>query len=89
MVYANFQTLNLPGNWVILTGRLGSIVATFTNVGLRNGDGTGTVVHGVPGVALTSVYPAINAAFTDAEVTVNAISALAAGTFTSTVVDFN
>jgi hypothetical protein len=89
MVYGTFQTLNLPGNWVILTGRLGSIVATFTNVGLRNGDGSGTVVHGVPGVALTSVYPAINGAFTDAEVTVNAISALAAGTFTSTVVDFN
>jgi hypothetical protein len=89
MVYANYQTYGLAGNWIILTGRLGSIVATMTNVKISNGDGSDEVIHGVPGVSITSVYPTINGAFTDPQISVNAISALAAGTFTSTVVDFN
>jgi hypothetical protein len=88
-VYGTYQTYGLAGNWIILTGRLGSIVATLTNVKISNGDGSDEVIHGVPGVALTSVYPTINGAFTDPQISVNAISALAAGTFTSTVVDFN
>jgi hypothetical protein len=88
-VYGTFQTYGLAGNWIILTGAMGSIVGTTISVQLKNGDGTGVETYAVPGVSIASVYPAINAALTDPLITVNAISALAAGTFTSTVVDFN
>ena len=89
MVYGTYQTYGLAGNWIILTGRLGSIVATLTNVKIANGDLSEEEIFGVPGVSITSVYPAINKAVVDPQISVNAISALAAGTFTSTVVDFN
>ena len=87
-VFANFQPFGLSGNVIILSGSLGSIVAT-TLANKFKGDTQAEVTVNVPGVSVASSYPAINAPFTNPQWTINSISALAAAKITVTYVDFN
>jgi hypothetical protein len=83
------QSLGVPGNIIILTARMGSIVATTlenTFFGDNNKDG---VTFDVPGTHASSVYPVINLPFTDVYWDVKSIAATAAARVSITYVDFN
>ena len=82
-----FQSLDLPGNIIVLTAKLGSIVATQTDIYLK-GTTQSVSTHPTPGTAAASVYPIINLPFTDILWDINSIAATAAARVTVTYVQF-
>jgi hypothetical protein len=85
-----FKTVGVSGKIIILTGVMGSIVATTLDNTFRSGDDAGTeVTFAIPGTSLSSGPVDILLPFTDAKVDVNSIAATSAGSVIITLVDFN
>jgi hypothetical protein len=87
-VIGTFQTLGISGNIIILTGVLGSIVATETNCSF-DGDNEPVFTIGLTGTSLSSGPKDINKPYTNAIWDIAAIAATAAATITFTYADFN
>ena len=83
-----FKTVGVAGNIIILTGVMGSIVATTLNNTFK-GDTQSPYVVGLPGTSLSSGPVDINLPFTNAVWDIASIAATAAGNVTITYVDFN
>jgi hypothetical protein len=83
-----FKTVGVAGNIIILTGVMGSIVATTLNNTFR-GDTQSDFTIGLPGTSLSSGPVDINLPFTNAVWDIASIAATAAGNVTITYVDFN
>ena len=83
-----FKTIGIDGNIIILTGVMGSIVAT-TLENTFKGDNQEPFVIGLPGTSLSSGPLNINLPFTNAMWDIASIAATAAGNVTITYVDFN
>ena len=83
-----FKTIGIDGNIIILTGVMGSIVATTLNNTFK-GDNQEPFVIGLPGTSLSSGPLNINLPFTNAMWDIASIAATAAGNVTITYVDFN
>jgi hypothetical protein len=83
-----FKSVGVAGNIIILTGVMGSIVATTLENKFR-GTGQAEFAIGLPGTSLSSGPKDINLPFTDAEWDITSIAATAAGNVTITYVDFN
>jgi hypothetical protein len=86
-VIGTYQSLGVPEKVIILTGVLGSIVATETNCSF-GGDNEPVFTIGLTGTSLSSGPKAINKPYTNAVLDVNAIAATAAAALTFTFVDF-
>jgi len=82
------QSLAVAGNIIILTAKMGSIVATTLENTFFGATQTGSTFD-VPGTHAASVYPVINLPFTDVYWDVKSIAATAAARVTITYVDFN
>ena len=87
-VIGTFQSLGVSGKMILLTGVLGSIVATATNCSF-DGDNEPVFTIGLTGTSLSSGPKAINKPYTNALWDIAAIAATAAATITFTYVDFN
>jgi hypothetical protein len=83
-----FKTSGITGNIIILTGVMGSIVAT-TLANTFRGDGQDDYSIGLPGTSLSSGPVAINLPFTNMSWDIASIAATAAGNVTITYADFN
>jgi hypothetical protein len=86
-IIGTFQSLGVPEKVIILTGVLGSIVATPTNCSF-DGDNEPVFTIGLTGTSLSSGPKDINKPYTNAVLDVNAIAATAAAALTFTFVDF-
>jgi hypothetical protein len=85
-----FKTAGIAGNIIILTGVMGSIVATTLVNTFRSGDDAGTEVDfNIPGTSLSSGAIPILLPFTNLKWDIASIAATAAGNVTITYVDFN
>tara|TARA_R110000851_G_scaffold57296_1_gene133504 strand:- start:9643 stop:11109 length:1467 start_codon:yes stop_codon:yes gene_type:complete len=85
-----FKTVGVAGKIIILTGVMGSIVATTLDNTFRSGDDAGTeATFALPGTSLSSGPIDILLPFTDAKWDINSIAATAAGNVTITYADFN
>jgi hypothetical protein len=91
VVIGSYVSMGIPGNIIILTGVLGSIVATATNGWIRSSgdahDANGYFAF--TGTSATSGPIPVNKAYTNAEWDLNAIAATAAAALTISYVDFN
>ena len=83
-----FKPVGVAGNIIILTGVMGSIVATTLNNTFK-GDTQAPFTIGLPGTSLSSGPLDINLPFTNAVWDIASIAATAAGNVTITYVDFN
>jgi hypothetical protein len=83
-----FKTVGVPGNIIILTGVMGSIVAT-TLANTFKGDTQAESTFAIPGTSLSSGPIDINLPFTNAVWDIASIAATAAGNVNITYVDFN
>tara|TARA_R110000868_G_scaffold7288_1_gene39812 strand:+ start:1544 stop:2974 length:1431 start_codon:yes stop_codon:yes gene_type:complete len=83
-----FKTVGVAGNIIILTGVMGSIVATTLDNTFK-GDTQSPHVVALPGTSLSSGPVDINLPFTNAVWDINSIAATVAGNVTITYVDFN
>jgi hypothetical protein len=83
-----FKTSGITGNIIILTGVMGSIVAT-TLANTFRGDGQSDFTIGLPGTSLSSGPLPINLPFTNMSWDIASIAATAAGNVTITYADFN
>jgi hypothetical protein len=83
-----FKTVGVSGNIIILTGVMGSIVAT-TLANTFQGDTQSAAIFNIPGTSLSSGPIDINLPFTNAVWDINSIAATAAGNVTITYADFN
>jgi hypothetical protein len=89
IVFANYKDSGISGNMILLTGVMGSIVATTLDNHFRSGiDGTPSAVFKIPGTSLASGPIPINLPFTDMHWTVNSIAATAAANITITYAAF-
>jgi hypothetical protein len=85
-----YKSAGIAGNIILLTGVMGSIVATTLANTFRSGDDAGTEsTFNLPGTSLTSGPVAISLPFTDLKWDVNSIAATAAAHVTITYADFN
>tara|TARA_R110000796_G_scaffold104011_2_gene213525 strand:- start:3732 stop:5168 length:1437 start_codon:yes stop_codon:yes gene_type:complete len=89
--FATYKSVGIAGNIIILTGVMGSIVATTLQNQFQSGDDAGTrsPIFNIPGTSLASGPIDINLPFTNAKWTVNSIAATAAANINITYVDFN
>jgi hypothetical protein len=83
-----YKTVGVPGNIIILTAVMGSIVAT-TLVNRFQGDTQAISEFDIPGTSLSSGPIDVNLPFTNATWDILSIAATAAGNVTITYVDFN
>jgi len=83
-----FKTSGVAGNMILLTGVMGSIVAT-TLANTFKGDTQAEFTIGIPGTSLSSGPVNINLPFTNMVWDIASIAATAAGNVTITYVDFN
>ena len=83
-----FKTSGITGNIIILTGVMGSIVAT-TLANTFRGDDQSDFTIGLPGTSLSSGPLPINLPFTNMSWDIASIAATAAGNVTITYADFN
>jgi hypothetical protein len=83
-----FTSLGVAGNMILLTGVVGSIVATGVNHSFK-GDTQPTYTTFIPGTSLTSGPVTINLPYTNAQWDMAAIGVTVAEALTITYVDFN
>jgi hypothetical protein len=83
-----FQSAGIDGNIIILTGVMGSIVATTLDNTFK-GDTQAPHVVAVPGTSLSSGPVDIIKPFTNAKWDINSVAATAAAAISITYVDFN
>jgi hypothetical protein len=89
IVFANYKDSGISGNMILLTGVMGSIVATTLDNYFQSGaNGTPSAVFKIPGTSLASGPIPINLPFTDMHWTVNSIAATAAAHITITYAAF-
>jgi hypothetical protein len=88
VIIGSYVSMGIPGNIIILTGVLGSIVATATT-GTIKGDAGIVDTFSFTGTSATSGAIPVNKAYTNAQWDLNAIAATAAAALTITYVDFN